>query len=355
MHHGGCGYNRKGCLSTHSVFVIHKDGTPITPTKSARAKKLMKTGVAKPVWNKFGQFGIQMLVETRKEIPNTAMGIDNGTVFEGYSVVCGKENNINVMWKLPDKKNIVDKITEKKLLRRERRRRNKRKRAWKWDNRKIKSFIAPSQLVIVNSRLKAIKEILKTYPIKLVGIEDVIFNHAKNKNGKNFSTIEYGKNKIYEFIEKYAILHKFRGFQTQKLRKLYGYAKVKNKSTEKFSAHCCDSLALAIALTTNNHIDIGKFIIVDDSYRPVRRRLHYTNSVKSNIRRPYSKGNFMSMRKGSMCNFGLFCGGTKTYIRIYNWSHKRTAKSVKKIKWLSKRFFIKNIDGIRVQRQKNGK
>jgi hypothetical protein len=114
--HGGCGCNRKGCLSTHSVFVIHKDGTPITPTKPAKAKKLMKAGVAKPVWNKFGQFGIQMLVETRKETPKTAITIDNGTKFEGYSVVCGEENSINVMWKLPDKKKLVRKITEMRIL-----------------------------------------------------------------------------------------------------------------------------------------------------------------------------------------------------------------------------------------------
>ena len=92
VHHGGCGCNRKGSMSAHPVFVLSKDGTPLTPTKPAKARKLMEGKVAKPVWNKFGQFGIQMTVNTRKEMPDTALGIDNGTKFEGYSVVCGNEN-----------------------------------------------------------------------------------------------------------------------------------------------------------------------------------------------------------------------------------------------------------------------
>jgi hypothetical protein len=100
---------------------------------------------------------------------------------------------------------------------------------------------------------------------------------------------------------------------------------------------------MATSLTTNRHIHAGKLIIVDDSYRPVRRRLHDTQPMKGNIRRPYSKGNFLSMRKGSMCNLGLLCGGTKNYAYIDNWIFHRSEKSIKNIKWMSKRFFIKEI------------
>jgi len=338
MHHGGCGCNRKGSMSAHSVFVLDIEGKPLTPTKPAKAKKLLEAKVAKPVWNKFGQFGIQMLVDTRRETPKTAMGIDNGTKFEGYSVVCGNENSINVMWKLPDKKKLVRKITERRQLRRARRQRNFRRRACRIDNRNKKGFIAPSQLVIVNSRLKAIKELLKTYPIKLIGIEDVRFkNHYK---GNNFSTVEIGKTKIYEFLQKRAILHKFQGHQTQKLRKMYGYHKVRDKAKEDFRSHCSDSLSMATSLTTNRHIHAGKLIIADDSYKPVRRRLHDTQFEKGNIRRPYSSGNFKGIRKGTLCKLGIICGGTKKYAFIYNWHHYRIGKSLNKIGWLSKRFFV---------------
>jgi hypothetical protein len=343
LHHGGCGCNRKGSMSAHPVFVLGKDGTPLTPTKPAKARKLMENSVAKPVWNKFGQFGIQMLVETRNETPNTALGIDNGTKFEGYSVVCGNENNFNAMWKLPDKKQIVKKLTERRHLRRSRRQRNCRGRACKSNIRHKEGFIAPSQLVMINSRLKAIKEFFKTYPIKSIGIEDVRFR--KRHKGNNYSTVEIGKTMIKEFIQKYASIRMFQGWQTQKLRKLYGYRKTHaDKSAEKFSTHCCDSLALATALTTKKPTKNGKFIIVDDSYRPIRRRLHDTQFSKGGIRYKYSNGNFKGIRKGTMSSHGLIGGGTGNGFRIYDWNGKRTFKVTDKINWVSKRFFIKKGD-----------
>jgi len=326
-------------MSIHSVFVLHNDGTPLTPTKPAKAKKLLEAGVAKPIWNKFGQFGIQMLVDTRKHTPNTALGIDNGTKFEGDSIVCGIENPINIMWKLPDKKKIVKKLEERRNLRRARRFRNTATRPKRFDNRNKDGFIAPSQLIMVNSRLKAIKELFRTYPINFVGIEDVRFrNHYK---GNNFSTVEIGKAKIYSFLESHAKLFKFSGIQSQKLRKLYGYTKTRvNKASEKFSSHCSDSLTLAIALTTNQHIHRGKFIVVDDTYRSVRRRLHDTQFSKGHIRYPYSQGNFKGIRKGTVCELGTICGGTKKSAWIHDWNHHRVGKSLNKIGWLSKRFPI---------------
>src|SRR4051794_6143867 len=62
-------------MSAHPVFVLDVDGNPLTPTPPAKAKKLLKGGVAKPVWSKFGSFGIKMLVETRRETPRTAIGV----------------------------------------------------------------------------------------------------------------------------------------------------------------------------------------------------------------------------------------------------------------------------------------
>lgn len=111
VHSGsGCNSGNGGRMSAHDVFVLGVDGKPLTPTTSAKARKMMKGGMAKPVWNKFGQFGVQMTVETRKEHPKTSLGVDFGTKFEGYSVIVGKENQLNAMWKLPDKKKTVRKV-----------------------------------------------------------------------------------------------------------------------------------------------------------------------------------------------------------------------------------------------------
>jgi hypothetical protein len=146
---------------------------------------------------------------------------------------------------------------------------------------------------------------------------------------------------IYNFIQSIASMQKFEGHQTQKLRKYYGYTKTRvNKAREKFASHCSDALTLATALTTNQHIHRGKFMVVDDSYRPVRRRLHDTQFSKGHIRYPYSTGNFRGIRKGTICEYGQIVGGTKTYAKINDWEHKRNVKSIKNIGWMSKRFSI---------------
>ena len=334
----GCNSQKGASMSGHNVFVLGVDGKPLTPTTNAKARKLMEGNQAKPVWNKFGMFGIQMLVETRMETPKTVLGVDFGTKFEGYAVVTGKENNLSVMWKLPDKKQIVKKLMERKQMRKARRWRNCRRRECKSNNRKKDGFIAPSQLVMVKSRLKAIMEFFKCYPINAVAMEDVRFNHSMKKGGKNFSTIELGKNKICNWIKEMACLHLFLGKTTKILRKKYDYRKSHNKSAETFNSHCSDALAIATDLHAKEHVEPGQFVVVDDTYRPVRRKLHYTQFSDGHVRRPYSTGNFKGIRKGTMCNLGQICGGTGNRFYVRDWNNKRIIIAGGRIKDISHNF-----------------
>jgi hypothetical protein len=181
----------------HSVFVLSIEGKPLTPTTPARARKMLKAGVAQRVWSRFGTFGIQMVVETRAETPLTTLGYDAGTKYEGFAVVCGRENVLSVKLDLPDKKKIVRKLKERRNLRQARRFRNCRRRPKRFNNRTRQTdWIAPSQLVIVQSRLKLLEALFAVYPIDRVGFEDVRFHHAKHRWGANFSTIEIGKTRL---------------------------------------------------------------------------------------------------------------------------------------------------------------
>jgi len=45
-----------------------------------------------------------MLRDVGKQISKTVLGCDFGTKFEGYPVISGKENILNMMWKLHDKR-----------------------------------------------------------------------------------------------------------------------------------------------------------------------------------------------------------------------------------------------------------
>ncbi len=343
--HLGSGKNSlRGSISA-KVFVLGVEGKPLTPCKQSKARKLLKGKQAKPVWNKFGQFGIQMLVQTNTKTPETILGVDHGTKFEGYSIVSEKENNVNVMWLLPDKKVLVRKLKERSRLRRARRFRNCRRREARFNNRNRDGFVAPSQLMIVNSRLKCIKEFFKCYPINKVAIEDVKFNHRDNKWGKNFSTIEIGKTKIKEFItDKIGRSNfiSFEGTETFDLRNKKGFKKSSNKSLETFNSHCVDSFVIASELVECNNPN-KKIIVIDDTYRPVRRKLHDSQFRKGGKRDKYSTGNFKGIRKGSICEFGQVVGGTKNYAYIRNSKNVRIGKSLKKIDWFSKSFKIKNL------------
>ena len=340
----GSEYNSEQSEASMSgrIFVLSFTGKPLTPCKSSKARKLLFGGVAKVVWNKFGEFGIQMLIQTRENVPKTALGIDNGTKFEGYSLIVRKENQLNVMWLLPNKKTIVSRLKERMQLRRARRWRNCRRRPARFDNRKREGFIAPSQLMMVQSRLKAIKEFFRCYPISKVAIEDVKFNHRDKRWGKNFSTIEIGKNMIKTFIiekvgrDNYIT---FEGFETKQIREKRGLKKSSNKASETFNSHCVDSFSIASELS--NAEPNFNIKIVDDTYRPIRRRLHDSQYSKGGIRDKYSTGSFKGIRKGTICEFGQIVGGTKTNFWIRNSDNKRIGRDIKKINWLSHSFKFK--------------
>jgi hypothetical protein len=284
----------------HSVFVLDHEEHPLMPTTPCRARKLIRAGVAKKVWSKFNTFGIQLLAPTRSEVHAGSLGVDHGTKWEGYSVVCGEENSLNVQLCLPDKKKIRAKLEQRSTLRRTRRSRKCRRRKARFNNRKRKEgFLAPSQQVIVQSRQKVIRAILAIYPIHKAGLENIKFCHIKHCWGVNFSTVEIGKARIRQvFADHRVTLHEFEGHQTCEIRERFGYKKCSDKSAERFEAHCCDSLTLACFVQEDRRVEPGRFVVVDDTYRYVRRKLHDAQFAKGGVRPDYSRGTVRGLRKG---------------------------------------------------------
>jgi hypothetical protein len=329
----------------YRVFVLSKAGKPLTPTTSARARKLLKAGVAQKVWSKFGTFGIQLLVESRVEVPLTTLGYDAGTKFEGFAVVSGKENVLAIKLDLPHKQNIVRKLAERRILRRGRRFRKTRRRPSRLDNRIRKSdWIAPAQLVIVQARLKVLVALFSIYPISAVGFEDVRFNHSQNRWSANFSTVEVGKTRIKNWITQRAELHLYRGWQTVELRKQYDYSKTSVKNADKFTAHCSDALALACEVGIKERVESGYFLVIDDTYRPIRRKLHDTQPAKGGIREPYSTGSVFGLRKGLLIGArngqsGQLSGKLWNRLRFYGMNGKR--QSTTELRWVSTQFVVR--------------
>jgi hypothetical protein len=192
--------------------------------------------------------------------------------------------------------------------------------------------------------LKILAELYRIFPIQAAGIEDVRFNHAKHKWGRNFSTVEIGKSLIRKFLQDRNIkLFEFRGYETQEIRKQYGYAKTKDKSANKFTAHCSDSLALACEVELGEHIEPGPMLVVDDTYRFIRRQLHDTQPNANGIRPVYSTGTIKHLRKGLLIGtktrVGQLCGINKGSYRYYDRNGQR--QTAKTIIWVSSHFITK--------------
>jgi hypothetical protein len=85
----------------------------------------------------------------------------------------------------------------------------------------------------------------------------------------------------------------------------------------------------------------GPFLVVDDTYRAKRRRLHDTQPSKGGIRQAYSRGTVFGLRKGLLIGLpnsksGQLCGEYKGGYRYYDAEGKRG--SVRRIHWISSNF-----------------
>jgi RRXRR protein len=331
--------------SRHSVFVLAADGTPLTPTTPQRARVLLRAGQASPVWSALNTFGIRLRSSTRSATPRCAVGVDHGSVAEGYAVVCGAENVLAVKLDLPDKRQIVRKMTKRRQLRQARRFRLRR-RPCRCQNRKRRpDWLAPSQGVVVASRLKILRALTAMYPVTLAGIEDVRFDHLRHRWGATFSTVEVGKARIGLFLEGKGInISLYRGYETKVLREEYGYRKASDKRADRFEAHCSDALALACAVAVGARVSPGPWLVVDDTYRPVRRQLHDMQPDKGGVRAPYSRGTVQGYRKGVRIGtpagkVGRLCGFCKRGFLYYDAAGKR--QSTTRLAWVSARLITR--------------
>ena len=316
--HIGCGR-----MPTKRIPVVGKDGKPLTPCIPTKARKLIEGGVAEKKWNKLGIFYIQMLVDTRKEVPEMCLGIDPGSKFDGYAVVSKEEIQQTGMSILP--KMVKKKIENKRTMRRARRFRKTWRRPCRFDNRSIpEGWIAPSQKAKVDFRLRITKELCKIYPITQFAVEDVRFSHYKKRHGRYFSKVEIGKTKLYKTLSKLGKLKKYIGFETSELRKKFGMKKITGKSELVPEAHATDAGAIAMDMIGCKNSQIISFFAWK-RYEFYRRQLHKQQPSKSGIREKYGgsvltvklkKGDIVSgLYKGKMVT-GLACSYSRGSIGI---------------------------------------
>lgn len=236
-------------------------GMVLMPMKASRVRRFIKAGKGKLRYNsKLNQHYLQLLVPPSDyNLKEVTLGIDPGSVFDGFSIVSGNKHLTNIELIQRPKKvykngvvtnhnNSVSNAMLNRSSKRRLRRSKLRSRPVRYDNRRTDK-LTPTHRSNNEFRIWLINQLIKLYPISKVVIEDVKYNHYKG-GGNSFSNVEIGKSHFLRYLESKFKVEKVRGWVTKQLRiNLLGYDPkrqgIKDKGILEFESHCLDSFVLA--------------------------------------------------------------------------------------------------------------
>lgn len=297
------------------IPVVSMDGKPLMPTTPRKARLLLKDGQAKGKRNKLGLFYIQLLRPVGTETQPMALADDPGAKYDGIAVASHKQIELKAMLFLPV--GVPKKMEIRRNLRRARRFRNTPRRSARFNNRKRKKYwLAPTQQSKVEARLKSVRELCRIYPVGLIISEDVRYNHAQNRNGKYFSTVEIGKTYTYEEYRKLAELKLVEVGDTDAWRENYGLEKRTEKKWEQVpETHANDAVAMLMGITGCRNGETPFYVWHRLQY--ARRSLHRQMFQKGG-KRPrfggtnngsyFRKGDWVEAEKAGIVYRGWVCG-----------------------------------------------
>jgi len=270
------------------VPVVSLSGEPLMPCRPSKARKLLAKELAKKHWNKLGIFHIHLKFEPKSEIntnQQVCLAMDAGSKWDGVAVLSKKGVLTSGMLVLPSK--VAEKLEQRRRMRRARRYRKTPRRTKRFDNRtKPEGWIAPSQKAKVDFRIKIVDELCKLHPVNRFAVEDVRFNHYKNKWGKHFSTVEIGKAKFYQHLKELAKLTLYTGVETAELREKLGLQKNPVKRELSWDTHAVDAIAIGCAESGCENPYPPEFWVWK-RLEYSRRQLHRLEPDKGGVRRRY--------------------------------------------------------------------
>lgn len=280
---------------------------PLMPMKALRAREFIKSkkGVIK-YDRKLQIHYLQLLVEpSGYATQDVVLGIDPGSSFDGFSVVSADTHHCNFELIHRAKKGAtsIKKLLERKAMNRRLRRSRLRHRDIRFNNR-TSSKLAPTIRSMIDYRKWLITKLAAIYPISLVVVEDVAFNHFISNKGSSFSQAEQGKTELYNFISAKFRLRKMKGHETYLLRQLiFGIdPKLKDKDSISFYAHCVDSFVLAHCLSRT--IKYPKLAKINEKVKfiekNVRRRRCLTKLRPKHYNNHKSNNSYYRLLKGGI-------------------------------------------------------
>lgn len=265
------------------VPVINLNDKPLMPCSEKRARKLMMSGRAKPMW-KNQIFCIKLSVESSSEnLQDVTIGIDPGSKREGITVTTDFNVILNIL--AHAKSNVKDNMDTRRNLRKHRRYRFSPCRKCR-SNRKIKG-LPPSIKSRWDQKLRIISLLRKILPITVINVENVA---AKSKIGSRkwntmFSPIQVGKEYFRNSIKLTTIrLIETEGYDTKKHRVMRSFEKIKTKMSTVWESHCVDSHSLC-EIANGSFIKPFKGFYIFENFNFRRRSLHLQTPSKKGLRR----------------------------------------------------------------------
>ena len=286
------------------VPVVSSTGKPLMPCSPRRARKLLEKGKAVKRWYR-GFFCIKLTEREDGEVQEVVVGVDPGSMREGYTVMSAKRTFLNINAHAANGKGIKKSMEGRSNARRARRFRKTPCRTPRWSNRKRSAnWLPPSTKARWQLKLNILKALSRLYPISKVAVEDVnteLKKGEKRRNG-NFSPVQAGKNWLYSSIVKMGYeLVTYVGRETFGERNRLKLHKNPNKLSNDFSAHCVDSWVLANKALNNPHSYPETREVME--LKPIlvtRRQLHRLNPGKGGVRNRYGGTMTEGYKKGTL-------------------------------------------------------
>jgi len=181
-------------LQPTRVFVINIEGTPLMPTKPARARRMLDADKARVI--KRTPFTIQLLVECENHVQKIALGIDTGHGTIGFSAISETRELLSGTVVLDGK--TKERLDEKRMYRRGRRNKLWYRQPRFLNRKKNEGWLPPSIERRYQAHLSLIKKIKALLPVSKVVIEVAKFDIQKLEN-PDIEGIGYQHGDMYDY------------------------------------------------------------------------------------------------------------------------------------------------------------
>ena len=161
------------------VYVLNKNNEPLMPCSERKARILLKQGRA--VICRKDIFTIKLIFGSYGYKQHITLGIDCGSKHIGISATTERKELFSGNAEL--RNDITKLLSDRRMLRRNRRYRKTRYRKPRFDNRRIpEGWLAPSVKQKIDSHIRIVNLIYKLRPVKQLNVEVAAFDIQKIKN-----------------------------------------------------------------------------------------------------------------------------------------------------------------------------